>query len=442
MSRSLKTAFLPLLGLAALTACSEPPPTSGELSPFRGDWETVADYPLNDGGVSAVDGITEISIGGVQTGNNFANRGDVEVYFVDTAKEVPGIGVVRDHVIIQMREFTFAADETEAQADFDNLDPWMYPGSGSPSAPDNFMEGYDECNPRGPNGELALNGECAGSGAACLYDADCGGEAGSCVPTDILGWADQCQVRVYWKGQNQKLRVGADFRVFMPAAYEGRVNIVTEDNVQEAQNYPDLSDITIVDLAGTAFIDSDAANIDIRLSDAVEPVPVCDAMMQQECLDMGWTPMLTCATVCTDFGRVQIRPRGQQPIEINIDAPSSLWMTAKLTNTLPGLTADDECKVDIGGEIPEGAMASCGDFGTCECLDCESNLPFKRRVEINKPSIDSISGLGYSIDVESGDCAEKEFVTGPDDFMAPMTDLRGNLTLCSGCLDSLSAPAF
>ena len=97
-----------------------------------------------------------------------------------------------------------------------------------------------------------------------------------------------------------------------------------------------------------------------------------------------------------------------------------------------GLTADDECKVDIGGEIPEGAMASCGDFGTCECLDCESNLPFKRRVEINRPGPNSISGLGYSIDVESGDCAEKEFVTGPDDFTAPMTGLRGRYTDSSG----------
>ena len=91
----------------------------------------------------------------------------------------------------------------------------------------------------------------------------------------------------------------------------------------------------------------------------------------------------------------------------------------------------------IGAAV--GAGGECGPFGECECHDCDPALAFRRRVEVNRPSPDAIAGLGLSIDLQSADCAEMALVESPADYLAAMSEHRGQLEPCTGCLDGLSA---
>jgi hypothetical protein len=360
------------------------------LAPVRDEWRTVLDHPFD------VDGVDRLTVGGVETAYNFANRGDVEVYYADTG----------GRIVVQMRRFSWVAgawppeSETgetseDARTDFELLSLWAY-AVDAVTEPANLT---DTC------------------------------DAG---PT----FASDCQLRVYWPGQIQKLRAGADLRVFVPAQWRGHLHVATEDNLQELDDYPDRSDVRIIDLAGSAFIELDAGRVSVRLATDIDPVPACTAEENASCLADGWEPTSACAIACADFGRLQVRTRGAQAIEAVIDTPETLWSTVRLTNTHPDAA---ECQVRIGGVTP--ANGDCGEFGPCDCLDCDPATTTTTRVELARPASSSPAGLGYSVDLESGACEEVAFVEGPQDFQNPRVEARGDLTVCAGCLAATEIPS-
>jgi hypothetical protein len=366
--------------MAALPACGETTEPTGELIPFRGDWVNVADWPFDPSVVGT------INIGGMLDSGNFANRGNVEVYYVDSP-----------NIRIDMRKFTFAADAAEAEADYAKMSPWMFIGA---------KDIPDDIDP--------LN--------ACQFQDPETGET---------YWQDACGVHLYYDGQTQKLRVGADIRVFIPSTWEGQLNVTTQDNMGEPENYPDRGDVTILDLPGSAEISVDSASVNVRLADNVEPVPGCTAELNQQCADAGWDTSDPAVCPCNEFGLVRVTTRGEQPIQGTVDVPAALWTLADLNITQPGLGPDSECVSTI----------ECDSFDTgCSWLDNDDNKPFDRRAELNKPE-SSLEGLGYGVKIESGACATIETVEGPDDFMAPSPELRGELLVCSGCLGDMSAPS-
>ena len=378
-TRFASTSLLALGLLAALPSCSNTaPPVQGDLAPYRGDWETVADWPF-DASIAKT-----IYIGGREDGGNFANRGNVEVYFVDSP-----------NIQVQFRKFTFAADAAEAQADYDKMSAWM--STGSKVIPEE-LDPANDCSFTDP-------------------------EDGS------VYWQDSCSIHLYYDGQTQKLRVGADIRVYMPNTFEGTLNIVTEDNVAELEDYPDRGDVTVVGLRGSAEIDVDSGKVDVKLADNIEPVPVCSEAQNQQCADAGWDNTDPSVCPCVEFGLVRVTTRGEQPIQGTVDVPANLWTLADLNITQPGLGPDSECASTI----------DCDAFGGCDWLDNDPNKPFDRRAELNKPA-NSLEGLGYGVKMESGACATIDVVNNPEDFTAPSSELRGELHVCSGCLSGLTVP--
>lgn len=373
------SASLLALGLLfSSVSCVNPTNTPGDLAPYRGDWEEVANWPFY------LTASSTINIGGRKDSDNFANRGNIEVYYsLDT-----------DQIIIQMRKFTFADDDATAADDYAKMSAWINVGSKVPT---------EELDPED----------------ACMYTDPENGEQ---------LWQENCGVHLYYDGQTQKLRVGADIRVFLPKTFEGLINVVTEDNVAELEDYPDRGDVTIVGLPGSADIEVDSAIVQVILADGTEPVPACTADLNQQCADVGWDTMDPMCTACVDFGRVHVTTRGEQPIQATIDGPANLWINVTMKNSAPGLvpSSDPLCEATI----------DCDDFGDDGCFWIDNDIakPFNRRAELNKPDA-ALEGLGYNINVEAGACAVIEAVEGPDDYEMPGASLRGELRMCTGCLD-------
>ena len=186
---------------AALSACTDnaPAPASA-LEPFRGDWEEVANWPFDPSAVGT------ITIGGRLDGDNFANRGNVEVYYVDAP-----------NIIVQMRKFTFAADSRR--------------GGGRLRSAQRLGCSWD---PRASRVKSIL------SAIAGTKTPRRGKPTGKTLAAFTSITTDKCKKR----------RMGADIRVFLPSTWEGLLNVATEDNVAELEDYPDRGDVTILDLPG------------------------------------------------------------------------------------------------------------------------------------------------------------------------------------------------
>ena len=360
--------------------------TPGDLQPYRQAWTTVADIPF----VNA--DITTLNVGGIEDSANFVNRGDIEIYYT----------LPDDRIVVQMRKFTFADSDAGAQEDFDRTIPWLYTGS---------LESPGEIEADDPTRN-------------CVYTDPMTGEL-------LAAWPDQCSIRIYFEGQSQKLRVGADMRVFLPAAWEGTLNVATTDNVEEIEDYPDRGNVTVLGLRGTSSIEVDSGDVNVRLADSTEPVPVCSAQQNADCDAVGWDTNDPSCAACQVFGRVAVTTRGEQPTSITVDAPSDLWINGTLDNTQPGLSPSTEPNCD--------ANIDCDAFGGCVFLEEDVNKPWRRRVELNQPSA-SLAGLGFNINIASGACAPVKYADGPDDYLMPKEKDGGQTTLCSGCLADMQAP--
>ena len=332
------------------------------------------------------DEVTSLDIGGLAVDENFHNRGDVEVFFTgDEGK-----------ITVQMRKFTFAADEEGARENWDRLEPWAYSSGVVPPGPDNAE---DDCS------EAFRNG---------------------------------CQIRVWYNGQIQPQRDGADIRVILPGSFQGELNIVTEDNIAEADNYPDRGDVTIKNLKGEANIELDSGNVEVSLHKDILEAPECGPELVEACENwedpdtMEPAPWDVQACGCAEFGKVKVDSRPERATNVTIDMPGDLWATATLENKQAGLTKDSDplCTAEV----------DCDGLGACNDIKFDDAFPWKRTTEINDPGDSALEGVGYGFNVNSEACQNVAFVSDPEDWGSePGIETRGNLLVCNGCTD-IAAP--
>jgi hypothetical protein len=175
-----------------------------EIGAWVDDWEQVGSGPAA--------GLELLSIGNRGTNDNFSNRGDIEVNYVE------GIDVIT----IEMQRFTIGEMDSAEDA-FGRMHPWL----------------YDLPVPEPPE-ILSPDNACWAPGTTACY------------------------VQAYFDGLFQPVRDGANFRITIPAGWSGSLELVTADNLEDAR-YPDRSDILVDGLAGPLSVDLDSGNVAVRL---------------------------------------------------------------------------------------------------------------------------------------------------------------------------------
>ena len=228
-----KFSLLAALAATGLSiACEPPPDPPGAAEPRFDDWQTVANYYFDPSAVSV------LNVGSEGTSGqdvNFKNQGKIEVFYT----------LDDPRIVVQMRRFTFAANEDEYNEDMDSTQAHMY-AEASPSAPE---DSDPEANCLGPD-----------------------------------GWLNSCYIRMYYVGLSQKARVGADFRVFLPKGWEGDLNVVTNDYTSlESETFPRHGDVTVYGAAGDVSVTTDQGAITVVMDANVEPSPGCTAENNQAC---------------------------------------------------------------------------------------------------------------------------------------------------------------
>ena len=342
--------------------------TSGTtaLQPFETEWETVVNtsFPVAD--------IGTISIGRKVFNENFANRGDIEVAFDQDGETI----------IVEMRKYTLVGTQDEANAAFDKISLWAYVNSGNPSKPSD-MDPADDCT---------------------------------------AAWQDGCQVLAYYDGQSQPVRTGVDFKVHLPKAYRGTLNVTTEDNLAE-DAYKLRGDVTVLDLCSNGDIELENGVAQIRMCPGLQETPTCSDTLVQECEDLKWDPS---GCGCDDFGQLKVASSEPYAANIIIDFPGdSVWANVSLEN----LASDCLAKFD-----------NCG--GNCT-LEQSGETLYKGKAEYNYPGMPAIPGVGFAINAEAGGCAGVFYADGPDDYVdgamdSPKNETRGDLVTCTGCLAGLT----
>jgi hypothetical protein len=374
--------------------------------PYQDEWDTVVDglpFPTTE--------IRDLSIGGRLTNDNFANRGDIDVYYVH-----------EDEVItVQLRRFTWASSEEDAHEAFDAMDPWLFAEATPSPAPD--------------------------------PENDC----------TVGAWKDDCRIRVWYDGLVQPLRDGADLRVFLPKTWEGSLTLATEDDEQESELYPRRSRIRVKGARGSVLVDSiGAGEVEIEMSEDLEEAPLdCDEAQHLACEAVGWTTTgicigpascgdainealceentdgcswetCSCGTGSGGFGAVVVESIPGRATDITVELPSQLWATVRTQNEQPGMNpaSDPLCEADL----------RCEDFGSClvndalnQCAD--PDICWKQYAELNDPGDLAAPMAGFRVDLTSSTCNEVPTVTEPSECGSPQSVLRGALTVCSDCLD-------
>lgn len=371
---------------------------SGQL-PFVDDWETVLDGPIAADivGANASLNVTAFQIGGLGVDDNFMNRGDVEVYYTNPPIDGNGTGQIK----VEMQRFAGACDQADADAKFALMKPWIF-ASGSAVPPSE------------------------------LPDSEC---------TADTGFLSGCNIRVYYEGLTQPARDGANIRVFLPQNYRGTLNIITEDNIWPDGSYQKRSNVKIKDLYGQATVEMGSGKTEIKLADGIYPAPYCDPdpMLNAESNDLcdNWTDPDTMESKPWDsdcpclekLGRIDVKAEEPEAADITVDAPADFWATINAANRLAGQTggSDVECTADV----------ACDAFGGCEIEngECLEDSPWDCSAVTNRPS-GAPTGTGYSLQLSSATCSNVSVHESPDDYGAPPESvLRGNLAVCSGCLD-------
>ncbi len=375
-----------LLGLLApfvfaAPSCSGPGALDSGFLPFRADWELVFDgeFPYFDD--EGLPQIASVSVGGSVFNDNFANRGDIIVKMTGPDNKIT----------VEMREFTFAASQADADEDFAKLRPWVY-GS-NPSSP----KQPDDMNP----------------------EADC----------ISAGWQEGCGIRVWYDGQIQPGRLGADIRVTLPASYRNEVTIETEDNTLE-DAYQDRGNVCVENANGNFEIEMGSGQAYIIASSDLTPGPTCSAAEITGCEEYtdandnpaAWAPECPCQA----FGRFVVQGVAAGAAETIIDIPDTVWASMNLDNKAPALEAANcTAEIPIAGVVIDEATA---------------DKPHQSRGEINHPSDAAVNGGGFNIRAESEGCAPVRYTENPADYPGPEneddqeSENRGNATVCSNCI--------
>lgn len=366
IKRSLPPFLLLACSALLFTGCSDDGTGIGEGNqPYVDSWETVLDGPAA--------AIEFLSIGDRQTSDNFANRGDIEVNYVEGT----------DKITVEMQRFTIAKSQDIADENFAKLEPWRYNIS-APEAPAPDMD---------PE--------------ACFAEEQTG-----------------CYVRVYYDGQIQPIRDGANFRVTLPVGWEGDLELVTEDNINEGiETYPDRSDVSVMGLNGNLAVDLDSGNVQVKVDPNIDHYAGCSG--SADCEAANFDPM-SCG--CTEPTNIDISNNTGQASNITVDvSDASNWYTAKLVNEGMFSSSDDfVCNATI----------DCAPFADCGIDPDYANLDHEERAEINYPGEPAIAGGGIRVTLASDDCDNILYVNDENDYDSENLpeEKRGELLMCVGCL--------
>lgn len=351
-----------------LSACpQENPGSDGPLRAFEDEWRTEISGPAAQ--------IDKLVIGDRLTGDNFANRGDIEIRYE------PGI----DQITIEMQRFTAVTDQASADEAFERMHLWAY-NIATPEAPDP-----------------------AKADQAC--------------------WAPDmsiCYVRNYYDGAYQAVRDGVNFRVTIPEGWDGDLELTTEDNLGAGiDTYPDRSDIIVDGLAGSLVVDMDSGNAQVRMDPNTQHYAGCSA--NDKCIDEGYA--IGCG--CDEPTSISIANKTGQSSNMTVDVgDASKWYTFVLDNR--GTFSPSE-------EFVCTATIDCGPFADCEIEPDYAEIEYEERAEINYPGDPAIRGAGVRVSLVSESCATLTYADGPDDFdIGEFPEMkRGDLEVCVGCLDDL-----
>ncbi len=382
-----KFTLAPLLGLSllatgVLASCNGNSGT--ELDPNKpqvASWQrVVTDLPFPTTGDGAV---TQLTVGRLESMNNFANRGNIEIFFDQDA----------DLISIEMRPYDFSDDitalgdeATDTKGTLERFSLWAFTSSAAVK-PDG-MAPEDNCT--------------------------------------LDTWKPSCFVYAYYDGQSQPERSGVDLRVHLPKAYRGTLNVVTQDNLGEA-SYPRLGNVTIDGMctSGTINIANGTANIKMcrELTPAprctAEAIDACDNWLDEEGNVAAWANACPCKAA--DFGQLRVEAVKPSQGNITIDIPTTTWLTANISN-------------DSGDTMCPLRLDSCTD-GICEVTDSNN---FRMSGEFNAPPGGvAPKGGGFNVTGISASCGPVDFVASPDDWSAdgePMNATHGNIRICTDCL--------
>jgi hypothetical protein len=397
--KPLKTASIVSLGLVAsvLAGCGDSGGSGTGLTPFRDSWEVEAEVPFEYRDGDGNPQITSISIGNsTPIGDNFMNRGDVIVKFADTS-----------NITVELRRFTMASNEDLAQEDFDALQLWAYSAS---AAPPSDVDPETDCT----------------SGA----------------------WQNDCRIMVYYDGQTQLQRSGADIRVTLPNEYRETLDIATSDNDTDS-DYHNRGDVCVEGLNGTLDVDIGNGRAFVILDPATTPMPRCPAADIMTCEGWpdgsgseAWASECPCVAGIGEFGQVQVQSQDAASANVTVDIPGTLWASMTMNNEATGQDRSADC----GASEPDGTCCASVDIPGYmvdpSIGDEQSRDPWSNKGTVNHPSSSAIMGAGYSIILTSKECAPVTSTSRPEDFVGKgngseqSIDERGNLTVCDGCIRS------
>lgn len=405
MKRSFLSMMLATLALPVVTACpgGDEDPAGGESRPFRDDWRTVIDQPFD---TLAEDGET-VNIGSIIIGNeggdNFRNRGDIVVKYHDS-----------NRIIVEMRKFTMVENQELADADFDKLSIWGTTAS-LPPPPFN-LDAEDDC-------------------------VDFTGEDWAARKP----WQDGCQIAVFYDGQQQVDRSGADLRITLPRDFIYDLTIVTEDNDADS-DYQNRGNVCVEGLPGSADISLSNGTAWVILDQNMPEMPECPPSLRTECEEANWdTAVCGCLAQGYSFSQVKITANDGQSADGIVDIPSGgdFWV---------GYTMRNDGQNDPGNEEPGALCEAVVDpsAGTIRLSD-STNLdqaPNSNQGSINFPGAPATEGAGYSIQMTSDTCAVVLATETPDGFVGAglgpeqPSNERGNMAICSGCARSVGCDAL
>lgn len=344
----------------------DPPPDSGgDIEAYVDSWETVVVGPASV--------LEHLSIGDRSTNDNFANRGDIEVRYVEGVEQVT----------VEMQRFTVARSPEIAEASFARISAWAYDLS-TPAPPSASM-----------NGDL------------CFAEGN-----------------DGCYVRAYYDGQIQPIRDGVNFRVTLPAEWRGTLELTTEDNIASGvETYPDRGDVRVDGARGDVAVDLDSGNVEIRVSAEIAHYAGCTG--SEACEAAGFDPS---QCECDQPTNITVANAAGQASNVTIDlGDPGRWYTVDLDNR-GSFSAHDAfvCTATI----------DCAPFDACALDPDFADVEHHTRAELNYPGSPAPAGGGIRIAVVSEDCDNILYAVDEWDYQAdPLPEeRRGDLQLCVGCL--------
>jgi len=395
MKRSFLSMMLATLALPVVTACPGDDGSQGEGNsrPFRDEWRTVINQPFETIAEDNSINIQSITIGD-SGGANFNNRGDVIVQYHDEPR-----------IIVEMRKFTMVESQGLADEDFDKLSIW---GSTATLPPPPFP----------------------------LEDDD------NCVdPENSLPWQDGCQIAVFYDGQQQPDRSGADLRVTLPRDFIYDLSILTADNLEDS-DYQNRGNVCIDGLPGSADVELQNGTAWVIMAENASEMPTCPADDRAMCEAANWDPTCPCLAPPSmiPFGQVTIDSAGGQAANGVLDIPGGgdFWATYNMRNDGQNAPGNDE-----PGALCEAVVEeSVGTVRVDESIDLTQS-PNTNQGSINFPGSPATEGAGFNVQMNSDQCSVVLATEDPDNFVGAGegatqdSEERGNLTICSGCARSI-----